>query len=120
MRFKDRMQRSRQSQERQDEEIQATSLPIQPERKIVPKEEFLSQPYLINELASEIALRKISGLEARNEMVTMIQSSINKREDARKNKDFEEADEIRSMLREKYKVQCDDKNRSWRILNTDK
>ena len=83
---------------------------------MLPQEEFLSQPYDINEERSEAALRKISGLEARNEMVRVIQESINQREEARKRKDFEEADQIRSMLREKYKVQCDDKERSWRIL----
>ena len=122
-RFKERKQRLQsqpqsQSISRQSEkelmEIQASSL--QQPRKMLPQEEFLSQPYDINEERSEAALRKISGLEARNEMVRVIQESINQREEARKRKDFEEADQIRSMLREKYKVQCDDKERSWRIL----
>ena len=121
MRFKERMDRSRQPQEREDQDAHRNVVHSQSEvRKIVPKEEFLSQPYLIDESASETALRKIPGLEARNEIITMIQSSIDKREEARKNKDFVEADQLRSMLREKFKVQCDDRNRSWRILNTEK
>ena len=89
-------------------------------RRIVPKEEFLSQPYVINESASQIALSKIQDIEARNEMIKFIEMNISMREKARREKNFDEADKIRSMLREKFKVSCDDSNRTWRILNTEK
>ena len=67
--------------------------------------------------------RKISKDEKQlsdNTSYTKIQEIVDKRNDLRNNKQFEEADAMRSKLRVDFFVQIDDKTRQWRVLSNTK
>ena len=84
------------------------------ESKIVSREEFLQIPYSMNP-SSEPLLKKIPGIEVRRALEKQIGELIEQREEKRRARNFDEADEIRKMLLLKFNVQCDDSLRTWRI-----
>lgn len=57
------------------------------------------------------------GGDLTEDQVSTIQSMVFERAEAKKNRDFDVADEIRDELRDTYSVSLDDKTREWRILS---
>jgi cysteinyl-tRNA synthetase len=57
------------------------------------------------------------GGDLSDDQVSTIQSMVFERAEAKKNRDFDVADEIRDELRDTYSVSLDDKTREWRILS---
>lgn len=51
--------------------------------------------------------------------VLLIQDMLTKRFEAKRTRNFQEADEIRSHLYNTYKINIDDKSREWRVLSDD-
>jgi cysteinyl-tRNA synthetase len=59
------------------------------------------------------------GGDLSDDQVSTIQSMVFERAEAKKNRDFNVADDIRDELRDTYSVSLDDKTREWRILSED-
>ena len=83
--------------------------------KKIPKEMFLAIPYKMDPKTDEY-LQEIKDQKIRNEKIEIISSLVAKRESLRINKQFIDADIVRLELRDLYNVQCDDRQRLWRIL----
>jgi cysteinyl-tRNA synthetase len=83
--------------------------------KKIPKEMFLAIPYKMDPKTDEY-LQEIKDQKIRSEKIEIISGLVAKRESMRINKQFNDADIVRLELRDLYNVQCDDRQRLWRIL----
>jgi cysteinyl-tRNA synthetase len=87
-------------------------------KALLPKNDFLNIPYSFDQTSKTELDQLISeNLEDSDQKIVLkIQQLIAQREEYRKEKKFEEADRIRSMMLEEFRVQCNDSKRMWRIL----
>ena len=87
------------------------------DKTLISKEEFLKIPYSFDKSSESELSSLVSGdAEARGNLILKVQELVEQRESFRKEKNFEEADEIRTILLKEYRVSCDDSKRKWRIL----
>ena len=89
------------------------------DKVLLSKDDFLKTPYSFDQSCETEFHHLISENpeDDRQKMLLKIEQLIKQREEYRKEKKFEEADKIRSMMLKEFRVQCDDSKRMWRILS---